>query len=388
MSAEKPQKKIGLILSGGGSRAAYQAGALRAISSILGEPTLSPFRIYSGISAGSLNAVYMASRADGFSKATMGLWELWANLRTQDVIKTDPLTFGFISTRLLKDLALGGANREVKSISLVDNKPLRKLIEREGQFDRITELLKKGEHLNGLAIHATNYNTTTSICFYQSSHQDLEDWTRPGRVSIRQDITADHVLASIAIPVFFPPQKIGNSYYGDGSLRVSAPLSAPIHLGADKLMVIGVHHTAAIEQVRSLNKDPMPKITLVDIIGSLMETIFHEGLDSDLMRLNRINRTVDALIQSGQHEHPDRLRHIPCLALKPNRDIKDFAKNILKDLPVVFRYFLKGLGVEIDQGSEFLSYFAFENTFTQRLLDMGYEDTLQKKDEILELLKG
>lgn len=380
MTKEQNKNLIAVVLSGGGSRAAYQAGALRAISVLIDEPNVSPFQIYTGASAGSINATFMASRADDFAKATQALWDLWAQVRTEDVLKTDALTFSFISTRLIKDLTFGGAAREVKSTSLVNNQPLQKLIEKQINFRNIDGFIRAGNLLNGVAINAINYRTTTSVCFYDR-HEPLVDWNRPGRISVQQKIQKEHVLASSAIPVFFPPQKIGNTYYGDGSIRAGAPLSPAIHLGASKMVVIGVNYHFPPEQLRSINKDPMDSITLVEIIGTMMDALFSEGMEADLLRLNRINRTLTLL----SDKHPEGLRPIPFVSIQPTRDINQFANNILKDVPFIYRYFLQGIGVDLERGNELMSYLSFESKFTSRLLEMGYDDTMAKKSEILAL---
>lgn len=370
---------VGLVMTGGGARAAYQVGVLNAIGEMWKKPE-NPFQIYAGVSAGAINASYLGAGAGDFSRSVRGLNALWDSLTVEDVFRTDARTLLGIGSRLMRDLSMGGLFKSHDSHYLLDTAPLRQLIERQLDFQALHDNCRSGR-LRGVAITATNYLSGTAISFYQGA-SDIQDWTRATRMSQRTRLTSEHVLASSAIPIFFPSVRIGDLYFGDGCIRLNSPLSPAIHLGARKILGIGIRHSRSDEDVRSLNEVSMAQITLADIAGTILNAIFLDLLEGDLERLLRINRTLELMGSARLDEHPDQLRIIPVLALRPSRDLGKLASEEFRSFPASIRYLLRGIGAQGDKGWDLLSYLAFDGSYVRRLLDLGYEDAYAQKDKI------
>lgn len=379
------QIRNGLLLTGGGARAAYQAGVIKAVADIYGKRE-NPFPIITGISAGAINGVCLAAYADDFQIAAQRLWDLWANLRTTDIYRADTLTLGRIALRWLIDLIFGGLKRRSRSTYLLDSSPLRSFLSREIDLERMRANLKNG-HLRAVAFTATNFKTGTAITFVEGQ-DDIEDWVRTTRMSIRDRLTVDHVLASSALPIFFSPVRLRESFYGDGGIRLSTPLSPPIHLGADKVFAVGIRHPRSEQKVAELNfNEKMTTVSMGDVAGALLNSIFLDSLETDLERMERINRTLDMIPADVRAAHPNKLRVIPVLAVRPSQDLGQLASKHFKDFPPTLQYMLRGLGASSSRGSDLLSYLAFEGVFARELMRIGYDDVMARADEVRAFLK-
>lgn len=370
---------LGLVLTGGGARAAYQAGALRALAEIA-DFNARPFRVLSGVSAGAINAAFLASHGGDFRAATTALWDLWRGLEARHVFRSDPASLSRIGSRWLRDLTLGGALGAGKINALLDTSPLRRYLGPRLPLERVRARIASGE-LRGFAVAATSYRTGTSITFFDGA-PEVEEWARGTRVGQRTRLRLEHVLASAAIPLFFPPVRVDGVPFGDGCVRMTAPTSPAIHLGADRLIAIGIRYLRRPEETMALNRAHPPEgVTLAEIAGVLLNAVFLDSLDADLERLERINRTLKHLGRPAPE-----LRVIPPLALRPSRDLGRLAADQYDSFPWMLRYLLRGIGATGLTGWDLLSYLAFEPVYIGRLLELGRRDTLARRAEILDFL--
>jgi NTE family protein len=367
-------KRTGLVMTGGGARAAFQVGCVRALYEILGKKHRL-FDVISGNSAGGINSSYLAANCENWDVATHNLYELWMRVKPQSVFDLRKRTISDLGLKWISGTVLGGLTPNVNTINhLLDTTPLKKLAEREINFSHITNNVEKN-HLYGISLSTTNYNTGTNIVFYEGS-SEIKDWSRSDRFSCRTELRVEHLMASAAIPFFFPPVKVGESYYGDGCIRQTTPLSPAIHLGADKIIAIGVRHPHHKDKMRQQAFAPFTNPTLGQVAGVMLNAIFLDSLDADVERLIRINE----LISEGAHPE---LRTVPILTIRPSRDLGKMTTNITEELPPILRYLLKGIGVSDTEGLDLLSYLAFDQSYTKPLMELGYEDTYHMKDEIL-----
>jgi len=377
---------VGLVLTGGGARAAYQVGAIRALSEIVPRGT-QPFDILSGISAGAINAVALGTLHDDFHRAAERLLSTWSELTPDRVYRTGAWRLARIGSRWLRDLSTGGLiGRSINY--LLDPAPLRELIEKELLFGRMRHHVRAGR-LRGVAVSATNYNTGNGVTFFEAA-PDVQPWTRSTRIGIRARIGADHVMASSAIPVFFPPVPIGGSYFGDGCVRMYYPMSPAIHLGAEKIVAISQRYLppaeSAAREGRS-NGDAPPPMPMSEIAGVLLNAVVLDTLDSDVERLNRINRTL-ALVPRSKLESGDAdVRPLPALVLRPSQDLGKLAADEYHRFPAMLRYLLGGIGATGHAGEDLLSYLAFEPIYVRRVMELGYADTIARRDELADFLQ-
>ncbi|MCM0606369.1 MAG: patatin-like phospholipase family protein [Xanthomonadaceae bacterium] len=378
--------RVGLLLTGGGARAAYQAGVLRGVSEILNQREC-PFPVITGISAGAINASYLSCYADDFRKSTEGLWNLWSEIKTDTIFKTSRLSLFRIGIRWIRDLVFGGVTGISNATYLLNADPLAKLLAGKLDMERLKHNCDTGV-LHGVAFTATNYKTGTAVSFYDGS-QTIDQWLRTSRIGIRSDLKIEHVLASASIPILFPPVKLGNVFYGDGSVRMSAPLSPPIHLGADRVFSVGVRFYREPEETLKLNLESvMDSISLVDIGGVMLNSIFLDSMDADLERMERINRTIQTMTEEQKKNHPNRLKEIPVYAVRPSEDLGKLAAGAFKEFPQSLRYLLRGIGGSHQKGWDLLSYLAFEQDYTSKLLKLGYDDVLREADAVRKFIKG
>lgn len=382
---------IGLVLSGGGARAAYQAGALRAIAEILGSAgargARSPFRSISGISAGAINAAFMGCNAEDFARATENAWKLWAELRSERILETNPFFLTRLAFRWARDLAFGGLLRHPKSTHLLGTGPLEKLLGGILDFSGLERNLASGV-LRGMAISATHYGNGSSVTFFDGDPA-IAPWARNSRIGVRRRLGLAHVLASASIPILFKPVHLEDAYYGDGSIRLRAPLSPAIHMGAEKIVTIGIRYERpdALALDRH-EKSRMDGISLIEVAGVIMNGAFMDGLESDVERLRRVNRTVSLVPKEAWRGVEKPLREVPILVLKPSQDLGSLAARQFKEFPLMIRHLLKGIGASAETGSDLLSYLAFDSSYTKLLLELGYADAMARKGEIADFFEA
>jgi NTE family protein len=374
---QNARKKIGLILSGGGARAAYQVGVLTAISELTPDQPKIPFDIICGTSAGAFNACAMAARAHEFHVGVERLSRIWSNFSCDQVFRTDFNSIACRAWSVVRTI-VAGKRRGDTAISLLDNSPLRDLINSTLKLHRIQDAINAGD-LHALAISASGYTTGESVTFYQGA-PNIQPWSRVRRIGIPAHITFEHLLASSAIPLVFPATKINREYFGDGAVRQQAPLSPALHLGADKILVVGVSaNTTAEKKAREEAHISYPSIA--QIISHVMNSAFLDSFEGDIETLLRINDTVKS-IPSGVEAHGNVMRPIDLLVIAPSQPIDEIAAKHVKSLPRTLRVFLHGTGATDASGASALSYLLFEAPFCRELITLGYHDTIGRHEEI------
>lgn len=380
----------GLVLSGGGARAAYQAGALRAIAEICRDArpnhVESPFKTIAGVSGGAINAAFIGCHAEDFQRSTAAAWKLWAELRSDHILESNPFFLTRLALRWLRDLAFGGLIRRPRSNHLLGTRPLEKLLGEIFEFDKLERNIAAG-FITGMAISTTHYGNGASVTFFDGDPA-ITPWARNSRIGIRRKIRVEHVLASAAIPILFKPVALEGAFYGDGSVRLRAPLSPAIHMGAEKILTIGIRYerpdSAAIDL---LENSIMESVSLVEIAGVMMNGAFMDGLESDIERLQRINRTVSLVPKESWGSVQAPLRQVPILVLKPSKDLGMLAARQFNEFPLMIRHLLKGIGASAQTGSDLLSYLAFDSSYTKLLLELGHADAMARRYEIAEFFE-
>ncbi len=372
--------KKSLILSGGGARGAYQVGVIKAIGEIIKELKIkNPFDYLSGVSAGAINASFLASEAHDFFEGTLKLENLWANLNSQSVFKTDVISIGKIGLSWMGELSLGGAMNPVEGRSLLNTEPLYQLLKKNLNLSAIRKNIEEG-HLKALCISALDYHTSETVTFVQGD-ADLPNWKKIRRRSEKTMIEAQHVLASSSIPFLFPSTQVGERHFGDGCVRNLAPLGPSIYMGANQLLVIGVRMAGELS-TEDL-KFPLKTPSISKVVNVILNTILLDGIENDVERLNRINEFLRRVPK--QHQQNLNFRPVNALLISPSRDIGKIAEQMSSKLPRVIRYLLKGLG-PLEEASELISYLLFEKDFLEALIEMGYEDGLDQKEAVTRFL--
>ncbi len=380
LKKEQAPPRIALVLPGGGARAAYQVGVLRAVARLVPKDAPLPFPIVTGTSAGSINATALAIHAHQFRKGVLRISRVWENFHVDQVFRADTLGLVKTGAHWLAALLVGGLGR-YNPYALLDRSPLYPLLERYIPTERIQEVIEAG-HLRALAVTATSYKTGHSVTFFQGV-PGLEPWDRQRRVGKPARITIDHLMASSAIPFIFSAVRIGNAYYGDGSMRQIAPLSPAVHLGADKIFVVGIRKPYNGEED---DGEDAAYPTLAEIASNVLSSIFLDSLDTDLERLERINKTISLIPDRRLEQGGIALRPIDVLVISPSQSIDRIAERHAHLLPPALRYLLRGVGAYSRHGATLLSYLLFERAFCRDLIALGYHDAMARKDDILRFL--
>ena len=367
------EKKIGLVLPGGGARAAYQVGVLKAISELI--PDSNPFSIISGTSAGAINASLLASRSQSLKEAVEVLSGVWCNFKTNKVYRTETTVMLKSIFQWLLTVSSGGVLAKNPK-SLLDNSPLRQLLEDTINLEGIKNNINKG-NLDAFAITAASYSSKKSVTFFQSEEDDI-DWERFLRVGVKTDILIDHLMASIALPLIFPAVKINNEYFGDGAMRQATPLSPAIRLGAEKLLIINTDSKSPNNQLTDNQIYP----SIGEVGGYMLDALFTGGLLSDLERLDRINQIIENSGNNSVQTSNKKMKHLDYCVISPSKDIKKIAKEHYKDVPYSVKLLMKGLGLKNREESELLSFLLFESSFTSSLIQLGFEDGMTNQSEI------
>ena len=382
------QHKTGLILTGGGARAAYQVGVLQAISEILWEagwpPARNPFDIICGTSAGAINATALACRADNFGEGVQKLLDVWQHIEVEQVYRADSLGVLRSGARWLSILSFGWLLRKWRAAppaSLLDNTPLVGLLHRMLDLPRLDAVLSEGL-LHALAVTASSYSGGQHVTFYQTV-AEIAPWIRMQRVALQDQIGVEHLLASSAIPFIFPatPLYLGGhrEYCGDGSMRQLAPISPAIHLGADKVLVVGAGRLT--EPARAVDAAPARYPSLAQIAGHAMSSIFLDGLAVDIERLERINKTLSMMPPEYLAQTP--LKPVELLVIAPSERLDDIASRHIASLPAPIRVMLSSIGATETRGAALASYLLFEATYTCELIRLGQRDTQARKADVL-----
>lgn len=364
-----------LILPGGGARGSYQVGVLKAIDEITGKRG-NPFPVICGTSAGAINAAVLASHAHEFSVGVEKLEHFWSSMVCSRVYRTD--TWCVLKTGMQWALSLAFGGRLVSHPkALLDNQPLREFLEQTLHLEGIAEAIDR-KALRGLSITASGYTCAAAISFFQAAH-GIEPWDRARRHGKRASINVSHLLASAALPLLFPAERLGNEYFGDGGMRQLAPLSPAIHLGADRLLVI----TTRDENPDPPPQEPMDYPSLGEIGGYLLDTIFMDTLNADLNRLNRVNRTLALL--SEQQLQASHLKSIDSLVIRPSKDLREVTRQHMGEIPRAVTTLLQALG---GWGKDWrmASYLLFESVYCMELMQIGYADGMRQREEIARFL--
>jgi NTE family protein len=371
------QAGVALILQGGGARAAYQVGVLKALSESLGHPSTNPFPVIVGTSAGAINAAILASNADHFGNAVKTLETLWSEIEPNHIYRTDLAGVLGCSARWLAAFFFGALSKN-KRISLFDNTPLHKLLARTMDAQKIQTHLNN-DVLSALAITASGYTSGQNCAFFQAK-PEFNGWKRSQRVGIRvAEMLPAHLMASSAIPFAFPAVKINREFFGDGSIRQTAPVSPALHLGASRIFVIGTAKLVKDFPSRS-RSEAYP--SLAQIAGHAMSSIFLDSLATDLELLQRVNSTIDLVDEEKLKASGIRLQHVDAFVACPNQPLEDLAHRHVGNLPATIRFLMRSIGAMRKGGAALASYLLFDKHYCRALIEMGYQDTIVRRDEI------
>jgi NTE family protein len=359
--------KLGLVLTVGGARSAYQVGVLKGLADLLRRGSACPFPIITGTSAGAVSAIALASDAAHFRRSVYAIESVWRDFHVHQVFKADAVSMLKSGLHWLLAFTTGGWLVQPPH-SLFDNTPLWDLLRVKLNFDGIPRSLYK-EHLHAIGICATCYSDADSVTFYASS-SPVEPWARVFRKGTRAALTLDHLMASLAIPFLFRPVWLHDAYFGDGAMRQTSPLSPAIHLGATRLLIIGVNDPPA---TGATQKPPPIEPTFGQMFGFMLDSLFMDQLHVDLERINSNNQNA------GKQQ-------IDSLVLTPSMDVNEIARRHARELPRALRALLRALGANNSASTLLLSYLLFERGFTRELIALGYADAKARADEIREFL--
>lgn len=369
--ASKPPSDLALVLSGGGARAVYQVGALRAVAEIAPELT---FSIITGVSAGAINTAYLAAHPGPLPEAVNGLADQWSRLRSENVYRVQPSRLLRDLIRLALDAVTGRSAGRPAMQGVLDMTPLRGFLATSVVMEGIGENIAAGR-LRAAALSATSYTNGCTVSFVEGA-SDVPMWTRAQRYALRSKLTLDHVLASAAIPMIFPAVRLADGYYGDGSVRQSAPLAPAIHLGAKRLLAVGMRAEPPSAHTTGKVEEP----SVAEVLGLLLHSVFLDALDADAERLERINRTL-ALFPKGATPRPE-VKPVSLYMLRPSRNLGAMARDYPSQLPRMLSPIIRAIGGRRERAADFLSYLMFSPPYTMDVMQLGYEDTLQHRDAL------
>jgi NTE family protein len=339
--------------------------------------------VLTGVSAGAINAAFLAAHPGSFRERVDALANLWADLRMEDVFRVDLLCLARNVGRWGLRLLSGGSRRAPRARSLLDTQPLRTLLTRalgveDGILAGVDRNIGNGS-LKAVALTASSYATGQSVTWVRGC--EIELWERPDRTSIRSPLTVDHVMASAALPLVFPAVRIGGAWYGDGGVGLTAPLSPAVHLGADRILAISTRAGRQQPDPAAIDGHPPP----AQIAGVLLDAIFLDLLDTDAQRLERINDLLAGAPPDGRRAP---LRHVDLLVLRPSRDLGRIASEYEAELPPAFRFLTRGLGTREMRSNSMLSLIMFHPGYLRRLLDLGEADARARASQLSGLLNA
>ena len=367
--------KIALYLAGGGARGAYQVGVLKAISHILQVDTL-PFAMVSGVSVGSINAAILAQHADNFSVGVQKLETLWREIHCQPIFNSSNYELGKSVVRNLGHIII----KQRQTGRLLDTDPLHEFINDNIDFEKIRANIDNNL-LECMEVISHCYETQQTISFCQNRHPAFENWCYPRHISQLVEISMEHILASSALPLFFPTVTIDGLHYGDGSMGLISPLRGAIRQNVDKILIIGTRQLPSFTEPEKLrNRD----IGFAHILGNMLNGLFLDNLDRDIETVNRMNDIASLLSIWKKRYSP--WRPIETMHLRPSTDVAKIAQSNYLNMPTLLRFLLNALGAQSHSG-DLLSFLLFENQFTSELIDLGYNDTLANSEAVTAFFK-
>ena len=384
-SAANRKPLTGLILSGGGARAAYQVGVLSAIADLLPDAAHNPFPVIVGTSAGAINAVGLACGALHFTEAVRRLTSVWQGFHTHQVYRSDWPGVLRQAARFVGHSLLGIGGEA--PVALLDSSPLAELLKRELDFTGIAAAVRHRQ-LRAVAVTAFGYEAAQAVTFYQG-RATIDPWFRHRRVGVPTRLGIEHLLASASIPLIFPPVKIGREYYGDGAVRQSAPISPALHLGASRVLVVGVSgksSAVAPEQKSLVPARASRAPSLAQISGHMLNSTFIDNLESDIELLERLNQ-MGQLIPPENQPRGLGLKPVDVLVIAPSQPLDLIAARHRHELPKALRFFLRGPGATRASGAGVLSYLLFEPGYCSELIELGYQDAMAQKARLIEFLQ-
>lgn len=362
--------KIALYLAGGGARGAYQAGVLKAIGHILQVKTM-PFAVISGVSVGSINAAILAENAHDFPRGLEKLEGIWAEIRCQNIFNASNYELSKSVLRNLSHLII----KQRQTGHLLDTQPLREFITTTIDFRMIESNIME-KYFEAMEVISHCYETQQTISFYHHDSQPFEDWHYPRHVSQKTNIGMEHILASSALPLFFPTVNIDGFHYGDGSMGLVSPLRGAIRFQVDKILILGTRQQAVFHEPEILKNGD---IGFANILGGMLNGLFLDNLDRDIEMVNRMNDIARLLSMWKKRRSP--WRPIETFNLRPSVDIADIAQAQYNSMPALLRFLLNILGAKNHSG-DLLSFLLFEPEFTRELTALGYQDTLALAPEV------
>ncbi|MCC6194660.1 MAG: patatin-like phospholipase family protein [Burkholderiales bacterium] len=372
-----------VVLGGGGARAAYQVGALRAIARIHRQRGALPFTIVCGTSAGAINAVALAQHADDFRRGVARLARWWRHVQVGDVYRTDFAELMRHGAQFLASVLMG-TQPPPGVASFLDNAPLAQLLSHQFEFERLAGHIRRGD-LRALVINATSYSTGHAVSFFEG-HPRLSPWRRMRRRGERAKLSPAHLLATTAIPFLFPAGRIGDEFYMDGSVRQHSPLSAVLNLGARRVLVIAVGQFTGQDVPAGAPPSRYP--SFAQAAGHALSTIFLDNLAADIERMVHVNRLVDLIAPERLAQGDVAVGHVDALVLAPSRDLGALALGYAHRLPSAVGTLLGGLGSTHGTGANLMSYLLFDRDFCRALLALGYADTMARREEVATFLAG
>jgi NTE family protein len=364
-----------LVLPGGGARGAYQVGVLKAIRELTSDEG-NPFPVICGTSAGAINAAVLASHAHEFVTGVERLEQFWRSMHCDRIYRTDAWTVLKSGMRFAATLLSGGLLK-TNPRAFLDNMPLRLFLQATLQLEGIQTAIEQGA-LRGVAITASGYTCASAISYFQAC-DDIQGWERNRRKGQATELSVSHLLASAALPIIFPAERIGNEYFGDGGMRMVAPLSPAIHLGANRILVIGTRDEKPDEPPQS----PVAYPSAGEIGGYLMDTIFMDRLNADIARLNRINKTIKLVPEEKRQQTG--LKNIESLVVRPSKDLRHVTREHVSDIPRSVQILLRTLG-GWGRDWRMASYLLFESAYCGELIDLGYTDGMNAAQDIVHFL--
>ncbi len=383
-----------LVLTGGGARTAYQVGVLDALAEVLGlyaqnTPTqTNPFPILTGTSAGALNAAFLAGRAHNMGSAIQELLAFWRNLQSEQVYEVGALRVASGGAKWLALMSLGWLIRR-QPRSLLDNTPLVDTLHRAIRLQGVDAAIDSG-HLQALAITASSYSSGVHWTFCQSNGEVDNNWHLPGRRSLEQVIGIDHLLASSALPFIFPAEPLWGAdhreYFGDGSMRQSSPLGPAVHLGAERMVVIGAGRSP--QELDTPAQQPLQAVypSLGAVAGHSLASMFHDTLEADIEQARRITQSLQRISPLLRHDLP--FKELEILSFSPSQSIETLALEHVGSLPLTIRKLLGAVGGTQGQGAALASYILFEAPFVQALIELGRHDVLRRSEEVRRFMQG